>query len=440
MLLLIQRFREFAVCWILAVLVFLSFAWPDRSISGPDEASHFATICFYYNQQRMPNAGDSTTILGGQIHQPPLYYTISASALHARDQIVRLVKSFRRPANPSMDRTFKLPLLKHNPKPLHRAVEHLDLVRFLRFFWIPFNALTVVLTLAAGLVIFPKTPAIGRMAAVLHLFLPQFSFISSVINNDHLANLIVAILFLELACLFRSTPVTTATAIRVGVWSALCVWIKLTSLLWVPLLFAALLLRSNSKIKHIVCAGSLMSLLGFPLWIYNYLVWDHPFAFTILHVIHRKLFSPRILSDMSWQFTVKTFLGAFGDRAHLVLMSHQYIIYLVLCCLMLLGFFRSLKGTSTARFSELRWIRFFFLAGITLGVSALIHYGMEMLGGDQGRYLFTSLPPMMLCFAEGTYRLGGHRLGWLVCLILASLWIGMWFYVYFDVYLPVHLS
>ncbi len=438
MLVLRRRFAEPLCFWLLAVVVFSAFAVPNRTQYGPDEAMHFMTVAFYYTQQRMPRADDPAMLLGGQIHQPPLYYALSAVALHGRDRLMAAARSFKPVRSSQQVQPTRLFMKHAEPeKAINRAADQPDRVRFLRFFWIPFNALTIVLTLLTGRMLFPATPAIARTAAILHLFLPQFGFISSVINNDHLANLIVSLVVYETVRVFRSTPPTLHTAIRIGIVSALCFWIKLTALLWVPMLFSALILRSRARLIHVSTSAAIMSAFGAPVWIYNLMVWDHPFAFTILHRFHRILFSPRILTDLSPGFTYKTFFGAFGASAAHRLDPVLYSCYFLILLLAAAGYIRSPVSPDMTDRRDLRWFRFFWLSGIALGVASLIHYSLEMLGGDQGRYLFTGLSAMALLAAEGMYRLSPRSRAALVSTLIASGYIILWFRAYTDVWLPL---
>ena len=140
--------------------------------------------------------------------QPPLYYFIGAVATFWID--TDDVETVRR-INPHADIGVIVPdgnaniIVHHDEResfPWSGTVLAVHIVRLLS---VLMATGTVFLTYLLGRELFPKTPIIALSAAVFTAFNPMFLFISGVVNNDNLSNLLGALLLVLVVRLVKRT-------------------------------------------------------------------------------------------------------------------------------------------------------------------------------------------------------------------------------------------
>ena len=178
-----------ALVVILALFVFLATSYSVIVPLGeaPDEVPHFTYIRYIARNGRLP--------VGAEEHegfQPPLYYLIGAAStfwIDTSDYAIR--------ANGDYSFTDDLPpfnLLLHTTEesfPYHGWALAWHIIRLLS---VAMGATTEWATYWNPREVFPKDKYVAVGAAAFNAFLPQFLFISGVINNDNLAACLSALM------------------------------------------------------------------------------------------------------------------------------------------------------------------------------------------------------------------------------------------------------
>jgi len=156
---------------------------------GPDEPSHLEVVHYLRRHRALPVAPGATGTGPAQAKHPPLYYLLAA-ALTAGTDISRL--GF-----------IRNPHFAYNPDdpPVPNAHAHLDVERFpytaepaflvaraLRLLSLLCGLAVVGATYALGRAVWPTAPALSWGAAAVVAFTPGFLLMSSVFNNDAMAN------------------------------------------------------------------------------------------------------------------------------------------------------------------------------------------------------------------------------------------------------------
>ncbi|RIK47018.1 MAG: hypothetical protein DCC58_01325 [Chloroflexi bacterium] len=160
---------------------------------APDEPAHLLYTNFVAQHAQLPNQDAPARRVAGEGHQFPLYY-IGAALLVRLTQPDNAI-SF----SPQVNRSAEQPAMPSpRPKFLHTGEEifttRRDAIGFylLRILSIAFGAATVITGWLIARMLVSR--AIDRLTATaLIATLPQFAFISATINNDNLANLLIAL-------------------------------------------------------------------------------------------------------------------------------------------------------------------------------------------------------------------------------------------------------
>ncbi|MGB9299066.1 MAG: glycosyltransferase family 39 protein, partial [Anaerolineae bacterium] len=182
---------DLALVVILALFVMLATAYSAIVPLGeaPDEVPHFTYIRYIAEHHRLP--------VGAEEHegfQPPLYYLIGAAStfwIDTSDFVVR--------ANGDYSFTDDLPpfnLLLHTTEESFPYRGWALAWHFIRLLSVAMGATTVWATYWIAREVFPQDKYIAVGAAAFNAFLPQFLFISGVINNDNLAACLSALMLL----------------------------------------------------------------------------------------------------------------------------------------------------------------------------------------------------------------------------------------------------
>ena len=374
---------------------------------APDEVSHFAYVQTLVTQHRLPA---SEGAVSGEAHQAPLYYFIAALATFWIPQ-----EDFQPINNPDfsfLDR--QVPNMLLHPRgeafPYRNAVLAWHLARLLS---IAFGAITVWATFQIAYQVFPAERWLPITAAGFVAFLPQFVYLSAVVNND---NLVIALSALSLLVFLRMSQDTPLRRfVQLGVLLGLAALTKISAFaLWGAIGLAMLLYQENGaarqRLARIIATFATALGLISPWVIYNWITFGDPINFTRwLHSIPRT--SPMSLSD--WiVYGVRmdeSFWGKFG-AAHLEMPQLTYWALNALLIVALIGVILVLRDGRAGKLSSgtrqglltfgLYWI--FLEAGHLRGVYALI--GME-----QARQVFAGLPAFAALLIAGIFRLIRHQ-------------------------------
>jgi 4-amino-4-deoxy-L-arabinose transferase-like glycosyltransferase len=187
--------------WLLVILALFLLLATSYSVivplgEGPDEVPHFTYVRYIAQHGSLP--------VGAEEHegfQPPLYYLLGAGAtfwIDTSDYAIR--------ANGDYSFTEDVPpfnLLLHTTRedfPYHGWVLAWHLIRFLS---VLMGATTVWATYHIAREVFPDDQWIAVGAAAFNAFLPQFLFVSGLVNNDNLAACLSALMLLVTVKILR---------------------------------------------------------------------------------------------------------------------------------------------------------------------------------------------------------------------------------------------
>src|SRR5581483_3136583 len=170
-LLLMLYFGVLATAFVFTVPVFMA----------PDEPAHLDYINFVAERGQLPYQYDPEQAVPIEGNQPPLYYLlgVGVNRLSGSNRTVRLTEEARRLAQ-----------VHRPPRPEHTFVTPADRRSFyaLRVFSVGIGCANVLVILAVCGLFFEEF-AYAVLAAFLAASLPQFLFLSAVVNNDTLSNL-----------------------------------------------------------------------------------------------------------------------------------------------------------------------------------------------------------------------------------------------------------
>ena len=332
----------------------------------------------------------------------------------------------------------------------------------LRLFSVLLGALTVVLSFFIGRRVFPRQPQIALGTMALVAFLPQHLAMMSAVNNDALAEAIIALglFWIVLHLQGNDLPIW-----QMGIIAGLALLCKITIYFVVPLFALAIVLQCRRKSEPVVIVMreladfALVALvIGGGWWLRNISVYGFPdFLGLGAHdaVVVDQLRSAdyiqqqgfaRYLSQML-SVTFKSFWAQFGWMAlplDAVLGGWVYRGFAILSLAGLSGLLVTRGSgrrvsTGEARAAE-RQIFLVFAATVLLVALAYIYYNIEFLQW-QGRYLFPALIPIACALVYGLEQWRQRLLSrwevsrWIIVLAMLCL-VALDVYLLFRVIVP----
>jgi hypothetical protein len=379
---------------------------------APDEVSHFAVVRFLAHARRLPTPADG---VGGEIFQPPLYYLLAAplTAWAPPAPLPVVANADFEGDHPWRGRR----VLIQTPAarwPWHGEALAWHLARLPSTFY---GLLTIVASYGLAHQVFPTKRwwAVGVAAFVA--FLPQFTFLSGVLNNDTLATALGAMLLWLLARLVAMADTEFAVGGRwsavlaiaangwalVGLLGGLGVWTKSSSWLFVGTTIATALLAGGGWGRvwgRLWRAGAVWAVVGGPWLALNLWRWGDPFGLALLRQVTDARSEPLSLAGwgrLGWE-TVRSFWVAFGGAAHLHFPGPLNVGLALLALLGLVGavrLWRAAPPGPTRLVLALCWLH---LGLVLLG---LVQWANTVLGTGQGRLLFGALPAIALLLVSG---------------------------------------
>ena len=401
-----MSFQRFALPILLAAFVTLALAYSMIVPLGeaPDEVSHWAYVQYLNEYRQLPPAEGAVL---GEAHQPPLYYLLAAVLTCWIP-----TQEFQVIANPDWQAgsTAANNLLLHTRReafPYQDGALAWHLVRLLS---VGLGALTIWTTCQLARYVFPGNPALHLTAAALVAFLPQFTFLSSAVNND---NLVIALSVLTVLLFLRTAPNAPLDRyVLLGVLLGLGVLTKISSfVLWGAIGTAMLLRRENGMLRlrfmRIFVTFTIATAIISPWVIFNWVAFGDPINMARwLSTVPRTM--PMVVSD--WILYLvrmdQSYWGKFGGASNLEMPPMTYAVLSVLLIIALLGVFllvRDWRAKKLARVTRLS-LAFFALYWVLLEASH-IRSVLALLGMDQARQVFAGLPALGTLLSAGILRL-----------------------------------
>ncbi len=404
------------LCFVVILVLYLILAASYSVIvplgEAPDEVPHFTYIRYITQHGRLPAGAEEH-----EAFQPPLYYLIGAAATFWSD-----TSDFAIRANGDFSFTEDIPpfnLLLHTTAesfPYHGWALAWHVIRLLS---VAMGATTVWATYRIAREIFPDDKYIGVGAAAFNAFLPQFLFISGVINNDNLATALSALALLVTVKILKGARqyryfVLLGTLIGLGVLAK-------TSLLnffaIVFLVIGVVLWQERGDLKALVRRGAILTLLvtvPFVLlsgwwFVRNQVLYGDPLGWGLVLAANALREAPLTLGDIQWLVwgLYRSFwLRWIGIELELAF----YAALAIPCALALVGLLTLLWRRE--RLSPQAPLLLSVLGLYVLIVSgSLIPWTATVQGTDQARLLWPALSAIVIFMFLGWAQLVPHRWG-----------------------------
>lgn len=375
-----------------------------------DEVSHWSYIQYLAAHRELPKPEGAVL---GEAHQPPLYYIVGALVTGWIP-----AQEWEPIANPdfSLDDPQSPPnVLLHTRRegfPYEGAALAWHLVRLLS---VLMGAVTIWATWRLGRLLTRETVALAAAAFVA--FLPEFLFISAVVNND---NLVIMLSSLGVLLLVRmlGKPLTWRDSALLGLVLGLALLSKLSgAVLWV---FAGVVLLARMRrqrnygeaVLHGVLVFGIAALVVSPWVISNLLRYGDPVGWSLLAAVTPNRTAPLTAAD--WQIFLQglytSFWGRFGGVVQIRMPDPVYAALGFLALLGMVGWSGYLRDARRGRLaSGTVTLALLFAAFWLILLAAHLRWTLTILGTDQARQLFPGLPLLALFWALGLARLFASR-------------------------------
>ncbi len=252
----------------LILVYFLTFAtvvaFVQPVFEAPDENAHVAYINFLAEHGELPNQYDPDRAVPWEGHQPPLYYALAAVPVRLFKHDHRLTVCLERNRkSPWVDGQFvDRPVYDHRSRGVFPSRADRVLFYSLRLFSVVLGAANLLLIFGLAALVFDDRWSVWP--ALFVATLPQFGFISGVINNDNLASLAgtaTAYLLFRIA----GRPGGLKNYLGLGIALGLGILTKKTLLFLVPgavVLVTYLAWTDRSRCRRIIGAAALAGLIA----------------------------------------------------------------------------------------------------------------------------------------------------------------------------------
>jgi 4-amino-4-deoxy-L-arabinose transferase-like glycosyltransferase len=408
---------------------------------APDELPHFQYLDFLRHERRLPDRFADGIY---QDHHPPLYYGLAAlfydgllrlEARGVRPRAFALPGPYRvafDPRRPAVDRARFEESRAIVPEALRPRIERALGVREryfalpswvfhgLRLFSVACGLATLVCVHGTARAILAGGRAAPLAATAAFAALPQFGFLSGVINCDNLAILLGAWTMLRLARgIVDGGLARPGVAFRTGVVGGLAALAKMSGVALLPAVLLGAALAGGRGRRLLPAAAALA---GFVLacgWWYarNALRYGDPFmvaaqAATMPEQIRQYPMSARVLADFLVG-TVRSFFGILG-RYEVPLAGTAYLLFFALAGAAAAGLARRAAGARRVALAPGGGRALAVLVAATLLLCGVVVAGNLTFWSSQGRYLFPAAPALALLFVLGLQEaLGVGPRAWL---------------------------
>jgi 4-amino-4-deoxy-L-arabinose transferase-like glycosyltransferase len=440
-------------CLILSavLLVYVALAaWYSVTIplgEAPDEAPHFTYLRYLAQHGRLP-----TTEEEHEAFQPPLYYALGAALTFWIEDDPEAPFAVRANAHYDVtDPDAPKNLLLHTADeawPYRGWALAWHLVRLVS---IALGAITVWAVFHVGRTLFPDKPAIPLTMAALTAFTPQFLFISAVVNNDNAATAFSALALWQMAAILHEKQwarIWKRSAV-LGLLLGLALLSKASLAALLPVAGLAIVVacirckvptdtHQTTWLQSWVARAAIGLLVAFGLtaliagWYFvrNWVLFGDPLGWSFLLAINARREGPLTPEVFAWLFkgVFRSFwLGWIGIQ------FDGWIYWLIgtVCVAGLAGFIVWLVRRWRALDGGARWTLILLGLHAATTLASLVQWTATVLGTDQGRLIFPTLPTVMLIlsagwawWARGRFQvgvLGGLAAGMLVLAVLTPI-------------------
>ncbi len=368
----------------------LVFSWrtpvgQNGRFNTPDEGAHLQLVRHIALTGSLPRFTGYDGA-GYEAHQPPAYYVAAAAVWKAAKPL-------------------------QTPDARARAVRVLSTL---------FGVLIICAVWYTGRVLFPDSHTLPLAAAAVTALLPMHLAICSAVSNDALCNLAFALFMMDAAIALRGDGSSLWPAVRMGLWTGLAVWTKLTGLILIPMLLLVVFLAwGNGKGRPMALFAAAVAALALlvPWGMHMYRrapsdplqlqAFERTFRSTALRRdIEPAVGGPIAYARLTADWTYRSFWFAYGDARTA---STGKPLFLPDAFYQLSGFWHlaTLAGLALTCISQWRrWpkgVNTWWIAGAILTLLVCAAFGRFLLiyFQTQGRYLFPALAPIAIAFAVG---------------------------------------
>jgi len=379
---------------------------------APDEVPHFTYIRYVAQHGRLP--------VGAEEHegfQPPLYYLLGAATTFWMDTSEFVIR-----ANGDYSFTDDLPpfnLLLHTTQESFFYRGWALAWHLLRMLSVLMGATTVWATYWIAREVFPREKYIAVGAAAFNAFLPQFLFISGVINNDNLAACLSALMLLVTVKILRGAR-KHRHFLLLGTLTALGVMAKASLINFyaiVLLVIAIVLWQEERGLRLSLRRGLALGLLsGVPFlvlagwwFVRNQILYGDPLGWGLVLAANALREAPLTLADIQW--LIWGLYRSFWYRwIGIELELGFYALLAIPCLLALAGLLtlfwrRERLGPGSPLILSVLGLYFLMVSG------SLIPWTATVLGTDQARLLYPALPVIVLFMFLGWAQLVPRKWG-----------------------------
>jgi hypothetical protein len=387
----------------------------------PDEIHHLAYIRFVASTGRVPQQlVDNAPFLVGEAHQPPLYYASAAvlyRLLNSTGMAMTNLFQWEARVNPSFvwssthkgqDANLFMPagtfLSPESGFPFDVIVMRLSSIAL--------GALTLVFIYATARIVLHADDWLACAVASLVAFMPQFTFITSSVNNDGAAIALAAVCTFQIVRMVgaaRSDQVLLRDYGLLGLTIGAGLLAKLTLMSLVPFGFWPALISAKSAWRSRVSAVGAyvagVAIVSGWWFVRNVLLYGdimgsqwsiNPAAFA-WDLAPKSLLSPYFVSSFFWGSVAQSFVGKFGFM-NVDMPSAYYWLCLFLFGVSVVGLVLwALRRGHSRMHAELSLL---FGLMILLALAELIVLNLSA-SQPQGRYLFHALAPAVILFVVG---------------------------------------
>ena len=409
--------RDGGLLLVLAAYLLLSFGYNAASpiFEPPDESTHFRYVKYLLDHKQLPAIvdGPNRDELWG-LHQPPLYFAISAVLFSPFDMIAPDDFLAR---NPHVNLGYATATGNKNVF-IHTPAESFPwrgfplVVHLMRLLSTFFGALTLVVVYRIGLDLFAGQRALALLAPALMTVHPEFVFITAAIHNEPLNIFLLAVGVWGGLRLIRDGA-SLKLAVLMGVVGGAIIITKMTGLIFlllvpIAMLIAALRGHSAQKLWLFGAVVVLLTvLLGGWWYVFNWRTYGDPFQRGMYRDFYHDV--QRAITFKQWFLGILqgevSFWATFG-WFNILVSPWMYIFYRWFVRLALVGLaVWSVKWLVRRRDGLLPpdIAPVLFLLTVPLASALILARLIATEGGIQGRQLLPMLPALALLLVIG-YR------------------------------------